>query len=497
MNIILIVSIMTRLVALGWSIVLLLRLKDWRLGFFTALTGLMALRQILTLGEGRTDPTTELPGLIVSVMVLVAMIIFERMLVERKRAHENTQRSLDQLRIVTDIERAVGSTLELRAVFNILMEKILDLTPRSVATIRLLNNDGSLERTACRNMDEDGWRNRPWHVDAKLGRTIIETRSPLIVENVRQDSRTKDIAFFEKHGFYSCLAVPLIAKEKLLGILSLYTREEHHFAEKEVELFTTLGRQAAIAIYNSQLYEQTKAQALALDAANKTKEEFLSVISHELRTPLNAIIGFSGMMNEGMMGEVTPAQQKALTRIDRHAQNLFKMVGGVLQVTSLQAHAARVVRSRVNLSALMAELRDICDVPMDQAITLQWNVPDDLPFLDTDGEKLRHILQNLVINAIKFTNKGTVTVSVRHDVEENNIDFTVADTGIGIAPADLPVIFEMFRQVDSSETRPYSGMGVGLYIVKNYTELLGGAVAVESWPGRGSTFKVTIPLNPR
>ncbi|HEV8342361.1 MAG TPA: ATP-binding protein [Candidatus Binatia bacterium] len=111
----------------------------------------------------------------------------------------------------------------------------------------------------------------------------------------------------------------------------------------------------------------------------------------------------------------------------------------------------------------------------------------------TDYAKLKHILQNIINNALKFTEKGHVTVSARYLPEANALEFKVADTGVGIPKEMLPVIFEMFRQVDGSETRSYGGVGMGLYIAKKFTELLGGRIDVETEPGRGSTFTVTIP----
>lgn len=120
-------------------------------------------------------------------------------------------------------------------------------------------------------------------------------------------------------------------------------------------------------------------------------------------------------------------------------------------------------------------------------------IPPDLPSIETDGLKLKQILQNVINNAIKFTNSGSVTVSVRHFSEAKQFEFQVADTGIGIPKEKIPFIFDRFHQVDSSETRSFEGVGLGLYIAKAFTELLGGKVAVESEPEKGSTFTIQIP----
>lgn len=159
----------------------------------------------------------------------------------------------------------------------------------------------------------------------------------------------------------------------------------------------------------------------------------------------------------------------------------------------MEAGAVKAEYSDVDLRDVLDEIRSSFDVLLDKEITLHWDYLSGLPVVKTDREKLRHILQNLIHNAIKFTDKGYVTVSARYVAGARGVEFKVADTGIGIPEEKLPIIFEMFRQADSSETRPYEGVGLGLYIVKKYTEMLGGTVEVQSNPGKGSTFKVAIP----
>ena len=140
------------------------------------------------------------------------------------------------------------------------------------------------------------------------------------------------------------------------------------------------------------------------------------------------------------------------------------------------------------------ELKSTCDVPIGKMIRLNWDFPPDLPVFKTDSKKLKLIIQNLVNNALKFTDRGHVTVTVRHDPEAKIIEFKVTDTGVGIPKDALPIIFDMFRQADSSETRNYGGVGLGLYIVKKFTELLGGNIGVDSVLSKGSTFTLQFPL---
>ena len=224
------------------------------------------------------------------------------------------------------------------------------------------------------------------------------------------------------------------------------------------------------------------------------KDEFLSVMSHELRTPLNVVMGYAGMMKDGLLGDLNPKQQEALEKIINRANDQLTLVNNILFATVLEAEKLKVDMHEVNLGDFLNQLRSIYDAPINKEITLSWNYPVELPFVRTDSGKLKQILRNLIDNAIKFTDKGSVTVSAGYIPDAKTVQFKVADTGIGISKETLPIIFEKFRQADSSETRPYGGVGLGLYIVKKLAESLGGKVEVESELGKGSTFTVTLPL---
>ena len=184
---------------------------------------------------------------------------------------------------------------------------------------------------------------------------------------------------------------------------------------------------------------------------------------------------------------------KDLGKVTTYSNDLLTMINSILFATTLGAKAIKVESHEISLGDFLDKLRSLYGVPSGKKFTLNWDYPPDLPFIKTDSAKLKHILQNLINNAIKFTDEGNITISVRHLAETETVEFKVADTGIGILKEALPFIFEKFRQVDSSETRTYGGVGLGLYIVKQFTEILGGKVEVESEPGKGSLFTVTLP----
>lgn len=239
--------------------------------------------------------------------------------------------------------------------------------------------------------------------------------------------------------------------------------------------------------------EQTQKKLKELEKANRAKDEFLSVVSHELRTPLNVILGFAGMMSNRSMGEINQEQENALERVTRCSRDLLEIIDDILSAASLEAGAIKVMSNEFSLKDFLEKLRSDYNCYSHRELTLEWDYPADLPVVRIDDQKLRHILQNLINNAIKFTPKGIVAISARYNPEPKTVELRVTDTGPGIPKENIPMIFERFRQLDSSETRPHGGVGLGLYIAKQFTGMLGGEINVDSEPGKGSTFIVTLP----
>ncbi len=266
------------------------------------------------------------------------------------------------------------------------------------------------------------------------------------------------------------------------------------------------------------LYEQAKEQAIELERANQVKSDFLSIMSHELRTPLSIVMGYAGIIKERTVGEVTPGQETMLNKIVAQARDLNGIVNSILDATAIESQALRLANQDIDLTEFLSRLKLFYDVPLKEEVTLIWNDSPDLPVVSTDAGKLRHILRNLIDNAVKFTERGQVTISAKilsdgippfaspgvsaaqsgkpvpETPGKNWLEFRIADTGIGMSPEAQPTIFEMFQQGDNSPTRPYGGIGMGLYIVKKLTEIFGGSIGVESLPGKGSTFTLTVPI---
>ncbi|MGH7774347.1 MAG: ATP-binding protein [Candidatus Binatia bacterium] len=321
---------------------------------------------------------------------------------------------------------------------------------------------------------------------------VFNRGEPIIVADIAADPRLKGKVQLEV-GFHSCAFLPLKVGTEVRGIVHLASRELGYFNEEKEEHLMAIARQMGIAMENRELLDETKKQAFELEKANRVKDEFLGFVSHELRTPLNVVIAYTEMMKDGMLGEINPGQEQALGKIRRQSNELLSMINNLLEVTRIEAGATIVGRDEITLANFLDELRSNSRVPLGKELTLHWDYPSDLPVVRTDSEKLKHILQNLINNAIKFTERGSVKISARCLPGTKGVEFEIADTGMGIPKESLPIIFEKFRQVGSSQTKSSGGVGLGLHIVKKFTEMLEGEIEVESEPGKGSTFTVTIP----
>lgn len=398
-----------------------------------------------------------------------------------------------QRRTLEAIGAEMRSRADPRAAVDALLSKVEAFSPPGAAsTVRVIDRDSAeFEALGCHNLN--GGKPNGWTSAHSLARSVMQVGTPLVVADLKSDSRAEDQEFVRKYGLVSYLGVPLVAKLDV-GVLELFTKEEHQFSEEEVGLLATVADQAASALHYSQTSEEVKRVAEELAKSNRAREEFLGVISHELRTPLSAIMGYAGMIKEGVLGNLNPRQEEALEKVMTRSGELLGLINTMLEATSIEAGGVAVDIQEVSLTGLLQELKARYDAGVAKDIALVWEFPAESLALKTDRVKLKHILQNLIRNAIEFTDEGHITISARCLPESKKIQFKIADTGNGI-PADfLPWIFDLFRQADSSGARTHGGLGLGLYIVKKYCEILGGTVDVESDHGSGSVFTVTLPV---
>jgi signal transduction histidine kinase len=224
------------------------------------------------------------------------------------------------------------------------------------------------------------------------------------------------------------------------------------------------------------------------------KREFLGNVSHELRTPLNAILGYTSLVRDGMVGPLSDEQGTLLDRVLSNTQSLNGLIDDILFVVQLEADRVLVRRHPVATVELIKEAAAAVPHPAEREhVPLRVEVAPDVATLHADASLLRRLLIHLLSNAFKFTIEGEVTVTVRPGDERGSMVLAVRDTGIGIPADRIDQVFELFAQADGSTTRRYTGLGMGLTLVQRCVRLLGGEVHVESWPGKGSEFRVYIP----
>lgn len=250
---------------------------------------------------------------------------------------------------------------------------------------------------------------------------------------------------------------------------------------------------------NSKLQLQTANEQLA--KAAKMKDNFLATISHELRTPLTAILGMNDGLKNGFYGPITDEQANSLEVVQESGKHLLELINEVLDMTKIESGSMTLLPSTIDIGKLCdACLRLVSQQANTKTIALHKELPFDLPTLKADEKRLRQILVNLLGNALKFTETGgEVTLSVKHTKPENTDDeylrFSVTDTGIGIENSAMKDLFEPFSQVQSSLNRDYNGIGLGLALVKRFTELHSGKIGVDSQPGKGSCFYIELPCS--
>jgi len=248
-----------------------------------------------------------------------------------------------------------------------------------------------------------------------------------------------------------------------------------------------IAQLASFALENARLFEQA-------ESANRLKSDFLATMSHELRTPIHISLGYTGMLLAGDLGPLTAEQTGALQTVEKSGQGLNELITSLLDVSQLEDGKMSVMVAPLDVAQFMAEVEAETSalVNSKSALTVTWQVSPVLPELYTDRVKLKIVLKNLLANALKFTDQGGITVEAQ--AGNGGVEFSVADTGIGISPETQCVMFDRLRQGDSTMTRQYGGVGLGLYIVKQLLELLGGTVTVESEVGKGATFRVQVPV---
>ncbi len=324
--------------------------------------------------------------------------------------------------------------------------------------------------------------------------SAIKTRNAVVITDLSKVTLSKEEKIIaEAKNLCSLVYIPLIVRNVVDGVLILGTAgRKYVFDKHEIDLFNTYSNITSLALENSYLFENLKVNIEKAEESNRLKTAFLHNVSHEIRTPLNAIIGFSGLL--GQPGLTPERHQEYNSIINQSNNQLLSIIEDILNISHIEAKQVLVSECPADLKVILNNLHAQFS-PRAVAKGLEFVISNHLPEHDfmilTDENKLISILSNLLGNAFKFTQEGTVEMGCHLAGEQ--VEFYVEDTGIGIPEAEQSRIFERFYQVDKAVARLYGGMGLGLPISAAYVELLGGRIKLDSAPGKGSRFSFTIP----
>jgi signal transduction histidine kinase len=295
-------------------------------------------------------------------------------------------------------------------------------------------------------------------------------------------------------GFSSTLAAPMVREGTAIGSILLRKPDPGAFTARQIELLETFAAQAVIAIQNVRLFTEIQEKSRQLEVASQHKSQFLANMSHELRTPLNAILGYTEMMSDGLYGNLPEKATGVLERVQTNGRHLLGLINDVLDLSKIEAGQFTLAIEEYSAADMVSTVVAATEsLARTKGLALTTKIAPGLPTGKGDARRLAQVLLNLVGNALKFTDKGGVEIGAART--DGRFEFSVSDTGPGIAEPDQKRIFDEFQQVDNSSTRKKGGTGLGLSISRKIVELHGGRIVVQSELGKGSTFTVVIPVD--
>jgi len=426
---------------------------------------------------------------------------------ELQRANEALQRSeielekrvadrTRDLKVAADVSRQITTTLDSNTLLPQLAEKTKAAFDLYSVLVFIYQPD-SQQLVLAAGTGEAGrllkTEGRSFHIEARpsLNAKAARERQIVIINDVSQEPAHA----YNPHlpDTQSEAVFPMVVGDELIGVLNFQSEFKNRFEPDDVEIFSTLGEQIAIALKNAQLYEAQSRLAEELRQADQMKSQFLASMSHELRTPMNAIINFTEMVALGMMGPVNDKQIDLLNQSLESSRHLLNLINDVLDISKIQAGKLTLfVEDDVNLRQELKTVAGMVEPFLrNKPVKLIEDIDDDLPRIAGDKRRIRQILLNLLSNAAKFTDAGSVTLSAKN--HGDRVLFAVIDTGPGIPSEMHKLIFEPFIQT-SNGVKHAEGTGLGLPITRSLVEAHSGKLWLESEPGAGTAFYLTLPV---
>ena len=425
---------------------------------------------------------------------------------ERKRAQAETQRHLQEMTLLSQVTTAITSAVDVTDALHNVCAELARFLQVPQAGFAILNS----ERTAAEVVADYHPPGSPSAIGVALPVAgnpsmayILEHKAPLAVTDAQTDPLLAPVhEVMRQRNTQSLLIVPIIAGGEVIGTLGFDAFQRRVFDDADIDLVQHVASQVGQVLMRKRAEEEIKQRAEALEEANvrlqeldRLKDRFLANMSHELRTPLNSIIGFSEVLIDGFVGEMTSEQEECLGNIRSSGHHLLALINDILDLSKIEAGRMELELATFDVAGLLAEVEmTIRPLIKKKSQVLKVEQAGGLPHLTADRFRVKQVLLNLLSNSYKFAPvEGHITLSCRL-VDQTTMLFSVADTGIGIKPEDQEMIFEEFRQADGSPEQEMTGTGLGLTISKRLVEMHGGRIWVESKYGHGATFSFLLPL---
>jgi signal transduction histidine kinase len=411
-----------------------------------------------------------------------------------------TQQRLRELTLLFDTSAVLSTTLDLNRALRTTAQQITTVLSLDGCAFSIWEKEEDalvnlLDYSADPNLRQPEAPDTVYPLPERpISRRVLSSRQPLVIQANDPEADSTELYRTDRPEVQSLLVVPMVVRDQALGLLELrQTGENREFSPTEIRLCQALANQAAAALENARLYRDVK-------EANQAKSEFIDFVAHELKQPMTAMQGYAKLLTMGVGGELSDTQQEFVRVINSSVDRMGKLVKDLLEISRLEA-------GRTKLKLAPADLKTVVDETIANTRTeiearhhrLELQIAQDLPPVLGDHERLVQILTNLVSNAYKYTpDGGTIKIAANEwdDVEapQGYLLVTVSDTGIGMSPKDIANLEELFFRADHDLVLAQPGTGLGISITRNLVELHGGEFIVESEPGKGSTFRFTVPI---
>ncbi len=415
---------------------------------------------------------------------------------EREKQEAEARRSLKEHQALYQVGLMLASAVSSKEVFETIIRSAMEITNTPAGSLALYNKEkNEMELAVSIGLSEDFAEITSWTCrQGGITQRIMKHRSSFVSNDLKKYDLSYDSSVMKREGIRSLIATPLLCGDDIVGILYVDDFKPRRFTEREVSILNLLANKAALVIKKTSLLERLGKTNGELQEANQLKMDFLANMSHELRTPLNSIIGFSELLLDRIPGEINEEQEQYLKDILESGYHLLMLINDILDISKIESGKGELYLEDFELPVLLRGIeRAISTLIQKKNQIFKVIIGENVEDLRADKRKIKQILFNLLSNAIKFTPFGG-QIRLEAVKKQDYYLLSVADTGIGISPKQCEVIFDEFRQLDSSATRHYEGTGLGLALAKRFVKLHHGRIWVESTEGEGSKFFFTVPI---